>query len=536
MKSIFLKLVIILCVLIGCYFNQARIDKYLEDYKMNRMVNNPDIPLSLSFVTFALGPFRSLVADALWWRAIQQQDRGEYFDAMQLTDWITKLQPTYSSVWAYHAWNMSYNIAYDFVEPEDRWQWIIRAIELLRDKGLKYNPDDIVIRQELARIYFDRIGGKIDPNAEFFKNQWAFLMMGYFDSGDRKEIERLHRAAKTIEELTTRPSVLEYSQAAAEQRGIDVFDFEAYPPQKGWLKLDLPQNLKGQAGSEIYNYYRRQRIERKLKLDIDRLLFIDTEYGPLDWRLHQAHTIYWAAEKNFENFTTSGINFARIVRQSMIDSFYEGRLFYNQKRNVITRTNNLQIMGRIHDYFEFFMEHQFDPTIDAFHKQFLEQAVAILYTFNHDDAAHEIFQHYKEDYLHGKEIDFELFVQENMVKTLANGNLSSGRSLVEAALFKSFEWMNIGEYEQSNGYLNLAKLIWKRHQKQFSERSPAKLLPPFPEILEAVKAQFIDTQGVDSEEFDQSLKTSRDQVAEKLYIGSFDDHKHDESENHSPIE
>ena len=176
MTKLFLPFCIIIFALTGLYFNQQRIDRYQKEYKMNRMVNNPDIPPSLSITTFALGPLRTLVADVLWWRAIQQQNEGEYFDALQLTDWITKLQPTYPSIWAYQAWNMAYNIAHDFANPEDRWLWILRAIKLLRDEGLKYNPDDTVIRHELARIFYDRIGGKIDPAAELFKNNWAFLM------------------------------------------------------------------------------------------------------------------------------------------------------------------------------------------------------------------------------------------------------------------------------------------------------------------------------------------------------------------------
>ena len=464
MTKHFISFCIIIFALTGLYFNQQRIDRYQKEYKMNRTVNNPDIPPSLSVTTFALGPLRNLVADALWWRAIQQQDRGEYFDSLQLTDWITKLQPTYPSIWAYQAWNMAYNIAHDFANPDDRWQWILRAIELLRDEGLKYNPDDTVIRHELARMFYDRIGGKIDPAAELFKNNWAFLMMEYFDSGDTIELENLQRAAKTIEELRNRPGISEYSKSAME-KGIDVFDFEKFPPKRGWLKLPIPQHQKVQGAWEIYYAYKRQRIEKELKLDVDRMLFIDTEYGPLDWRLHQAHTIYWAAEKNFEDFTKSGINFARIVRQSMIDSFYEGRLFHNPDKNIIVRTNNLNIMGRIHNYFDYYMANQFSSSIDQLHKNFLEQAVSILYTFNHMEASKELFRHYEEDYLKGKKITFEDFVQSSMKKTLTGGGLGAGGSLVQSALYKSFEWLEIGQDNQSNGYFNLAKLIWQRHQK-----------------------------------------------------------------------
>ena len=525
MKKLFLLISILIIALTGLYFNQQRIDRYQKEYKINRMVNNPDIPPSLSITTFALGPFRTLVADGLWWRAIQQQDEGEYFDALQLTDWITKLQPTYPSIWAYQAWNMAYNIAHDFANPEDRWLWTLRSIELLRDEGLRYNPNNIIIRHELARMFYDRIGGKVDPAAELFKNNWAFLMMEYFDSGDAIEIEKFQRAAKTIEELRNRPSISEYSKAAME-KGIDVFDFKKFPPKRGWLNLNIPHHQKVQAGWEIYYAYKRQRIKKELKLDIDRVLFIDTEYGPLDWRLHQAHTIYWAAEKNFEDFTKSGINFARIVRQSMIDSFYEGRLFYNPARNIIVRTNNLKIMGRIHDYFDYYMANQFSKSIDQLHKNFLEQAVTILYTFNHLETSKELFGHYEEDYLKGKEIKFEDFVQSSMEKTLTKGGLAKGQSLVQSALFKSFEWLEIREDDRSNGYFNLAKLLWRRHQQKYQKRSQAKLLPPFEDLVASAKDHYLSSQKIEKKAFDEMINQARTKPIDDVYIGNTSESHH----------
>ena len=219
------QIVVVLIAFVLLVFVTDKISTYHKTTQLNRMVDNPDIPVSLSLITFALGPLRAIVVDALWWRAIQQQDRGDYFDALQLSDWITKLQPTYPSIWVFHAWNMSYNIAHDFSDESDRWAWILRGIELLRDEGLKYNPDDILIRQELARIFYDRIGNNIDPASEYFKNQWAFLMMEYFDFGNFDELETLSNAAESIEELKQRENVTEYVRLAR-AIGKNVLDFE----------------------------------------------------------------------------------------------------------------------------------------------------------------------------------------------------------------------------------------------------------------------------------------------------------------------
>ena len=232
------------------------------------------------------------------------------------------------------------------------------------------------------------------------------------------------------------------TQKKALGQGIDVFDMSENIPGRRGIKVNMEKQARIQAGEEIYFYHKRGRIEEDLKLDVSRILKIDEDYGPLDWRLHQAHTIYWAAEDEFEEYMKGGVNYAKIIRQSMIESFYEGRLFHNPVKNVVTRTNNLEIIGKIHDYVEYLRKNQFSQKVDKIHQDFLYSAIAILFTFNQQELSHELFEHYKEDYLKGKEITYEAFIMKSLKKVLSWGRSGGKRgSLVEAALFKSFEWL-----------------------------------------------------------------------------------------------
>src|SRR3954454_2383147 len=67
-------------------------------------------PPVLAFTTVALGGFRGLISNLLWIRASELQENDKFFEAAQLADWITKLEPHFSQVWAHEAWNMAYNI------------------------------------------------------------------------------------------------------------------------------------------------------------------------------------------------------------------------------------------------------------------------------------------------------------------------------------------------------------------------------------------------------------------------------------------
>jgi len=92
---------------------------------------------------------------------------------MQLAEWITTLDPRNGEVWAYHAWNLTYNVSVMMTRPEDRWRWVRSGIELLRDKGLRYNPDDARVYRELAWFFQHKLGMHMDHAAPYYRKQWA---------------------------------------------------------------------------------------------------------------------------------------------------------------------------------------------------------------------------------------------------------------------------------------------------------------------------------------------------------------------------
>ena len=69
--------------------------------ELNLVSNEPleNAPPSLAFATVAMGAFRGLVVDILWIRAERLKQEGQFFDAKQLAEWITTLQPRFVSVW-----------------------------------------------------------------------------------------------------------------------------------------------------------------------------------------------------------------------------------------------------------------------------------------------------------------------------------------------------------------------------------------------------------------------------------------------------
>ncbi len=166
------------------FFGSSRIQRVMnhdrEALGLTRVTPLENAPPILAFTTVALGGFRGLISNALWIRANDLQENDKFFEAVQLADWITKLEPHIGQVWYFLGWNMAYNISVKFSEPEDRWRWVQRGIELLRDKGIPWNPDDTLLYRELSWFYQHKMGANLDDAHQFYKTAWASEMQELF--------------------------------------------------------------------------------------------------------------------------------------------------------------------------------------------------------------------------------------------------------------------------------------------------------------------------------------------------------------------
>lgn len=173
--SIFLALLIAAGFCAGGLLNHRLIEqrRALHITQADPLMNAPPLVV---FTTVALGGFRGLLADFLWIRLTRLQMEGRFFELVQLADWITKLEPRFTDVWAYHAWNLSYNISFLFEDHADRWRWVRHGLQLLRDEGLKYNPGDAGLYYELGWLFQHKLGSNMDEAHLHYKKSWATEM------------------------------------------------------------------------------------------------------------------------------------------------------------------------------------------------------------------------------------------------------------------------------------------------------------------------------------------------------------------------
>src|SRR6266704_1125751 len=172
--------VLAVVLLLGVSQVQLSLNQDRDELGLTRVQPLENAPPVLAFTTVALGGFRGLISNALWIRASDLQDEDKFFEMAQLADWITKLEPHFVHVWLVQAWNMAYNISVKFKDYPDRWRWLKRGFELLRDDGLRYNQNEILIYRELAWFFQHKMGQNLDDASMYYKQQWANEMAVVF--------------------------------------------------------------------------------------------------------------------------------------------------------------------------------------------------------------------------------------------------------------------------------------------------------------------------------------------------------------------
>ncbi len=474
-----------LAFLFAVNFSQRRMNQFRAEKKLTHTEQIENLPPSLAFTTVVLGGFRGLIANILWVRAMQMQEDGKFFEMAQLGDWITKLQPHADHVWRVTAWNMSYNISvkFDGVEaPHVRWHWVKRGIELIRDGGLKYNPHSAHLYHELAWHFQHKVGHNLDDAHGFYKMAWCADMMHDPGPDGRRNTEDDIRDGGVI---GTR--------------------------RDGYLDLIEPQS--DQASRRL------KRLVDVFKMTPEKMKAVDDLWGPLEWRLPDAHAIYWAQqgiEDVTERFDVTGpegvpdgvlnieeeeaaggdfLKLRRIIYQALQQACMQGRLI-SQPPN-FNYGWNVDLIGKANDSYKEQMEAKrkedaasntdtgLAEHMSTGHKNFLRSAVYFLYVYNRKDDAAKWYKYMVDLYpqsipVPGLSLDEYCVsrVQEDAGETDHNQT----KAVVGGLLLQAFQYAAVGEDDQFVGHKSLATQLFNRFQKKIGISTERVGLPPFKEL------------------------------------------------------
>lgn len=329
----------------------------------------------------AMGAFRGIFVNFLWIRANDLKEAGKFYEAIELSKAITKLQPRFPRVWVFHAWNLAYNVSVSTQTPQERWQWVNDGIRLLRDQGIPANPNEMLLHKELGWIFLHKIGGYTDDANAYYKRElakeWTFVLgpPPARDLADKDNEHAIEKYASWLQVVADAPT--NYDELVAKEPSVEVFarrlrdalgaDFDLaflkrYELMKAveksarrtvyeWQVFNTDKNPKTRLFYEICRdpamqralevalpYTRRKVLVETYKMEPERMIRYTRKYGPMDWRHHGSHALYWAAkgvEAGLARFHREAkkdfdfINTDRVVFQAVQDLFRSGEVYYD---------------------------------------------------------------------------------------------------------------------------------------------------------------------------------------------------------------
>ncbi len=132
-------------------------------------------PTSESMRLATLG-MKGIAATILWLRADYYKEE-KYFDRFSATlNQISLLQPHFINVWEFQAHNLGYNVAPEYEDYRQRYEWIKKGIDYLI-RGTKFNERKPMLQYVLGQQYFGSKMGKADEKIQYrslFKNDTEF--------------------------------------------------------------------------------------------------------------------------------------------------------------------------------------------------------------------------------------------------------------------------------------------------------------------------------------------------------------------------
>lgn len=449
------------CLLVGVSQIQRALNRDRKTLGITRIEPLENAPPVLAFTTVALGGFRGIISNVLWIRASDLQEDDKFFEMAQLADWITKLEPHFVQVWLVQAWNMAYNISVKFKDWPDRWRWVSRGIELLRDEGLKYNPNETLIYRELAWFFQHKMGANLDDASVYYKQQWANEMAVVF---------------------------------AREKPNLD----ELINPQTADQKN------------------RAHLLAEKYKMDPRFMKEVDEKYGPLEWRLPEAHAIYWAAkglEAAKENPTKVKsedlITLRRVIYQSMQLSFQRGRLIANPFLKVFDFGPNLDIIPKVSAAYEQAAEEDAPNRdhIQTAHRNFVKDAVYFLYEHNRLQEAAQWYKYLGEKFpnkilLDGntnsypRNVTLDEYAVSRIAEDVSELGKDRAQAAIEGLIQNSYMNLAVGEDDRAAGLMLLAQKVRESFMSRIPQQRVEVLgIAPFEQLKKKVLDHVLDSES-----------------------------------------
>lgn len=242
-----------------------------EGGKLARLRNDPQHPLSqaslgqidpasetMKLATLGL---RGVAVNLLWEKANYYKKTEDWTNLTATLEQLAKLQPNFITFWKFQAWNLTYNVSVEFDEYHDRYSFVRRGIEFLKE-GEKYNRDNPHLLWDLGWFIGQKIG-RADEHVQYRRlfvkdddfhgedvrldqrDNWLVGKGYYLQAVDAVESKGKSMGRKSPRIFYSSPAMsqMNYSEAIEEEGFFD-------KARRGWIEAQKEWEEFGRLGIE----------------------------------------------------------------------------------------------------------------------------------------------------------------------------------------------------------------------------------------------------------------------------------------------
>ena len=158
-----------------------------KNYRLAQ-VNLGEIDPASETIKLATLGLRGVAVNLLWEKANYYKKVEDWTNLTATLEQLAKLQPNFITFWKFQAWNLTYNVSVEFDDYHDRYYYVRRGIQFLKE-GEHYNhfnPNDPQLLWDLGWF----IGQKIGRADEYVEYRKLFKADDDFHPPDRTMDER----------------------------------------------------------------------------------------------------------------------------------------------------------------------------------------------------------------------------------------------------------------------------------------------------------------------------------------------------------
>ncbi|NOY76093.1 MAG: hypothetical protein GXP32_09950, partial [Kiritimatiellaeota bacterium] len=366
---------------------------------------------------------------------------------------------------------------------------------LIRDEALQYNPSDPILYKELGWIYQHKIGNIMDDANLYYKNRMAVDIMNIVGKTD-VDWQALANSPKTEKDIKKLAKLDKSFWNAMRKRDSD---FRTKYKNLAEIECDfrlfggVPEKVKKALGNDqkrikiLDNYFRAKWFKEKYKMDPAMIVSLNKKYGKLDWRLPEAHAIYWAT-MGIKNDIHDKVNIDcdRMISQSLKDAFMGGKLMMADPDNPATfmTVPNLALADASVKAFRTAFKRQKSRSFNDAMRNFLKDVIVMMYTYGKYSQANKFLKMLRKEEPGNKKLKVSLdkFVIREWKEDVRDATTKQAMDIIGGLVYSAYYMYACGSEEEADGHIKLAEGVYNVYKSEHKDTWKRVGLPSFEDI------------------------------------------------------